>query len=180
MEKFNSSSQYQTYSKHPIYKDESIIKRWPRKSQAKIDFSSPWLFGSKYHKLKPFQRFFSQLKLSSPVSPTSPKFYFPSYINYIKSVTPYRGCATPLAVWLRKFSSKLITWSVFVTFRGANQVTKPWKSSPRPIEINSRVIKSGIRQLGFRRSAIASVSLGEKFCEKIREIFLFPKIKEDR
>lgn len=157
MEKFNSQ-----YSKHPIYNDESIIKRWARKSQAKIDFSSPWLFGSKYRKLKPFQRFFSQLKLSFP---TSPKFYFLSYINYIKSVTPYRGCATPLAVWLRKFSSKLITWSVFVTFRGANQVTKPWKSSPRPVEINSRVIKSGIRQLGFRRSAIASVSLGEKFYE---------------
>lgn len=44
-------------------------------------------------------------------------------------------------------------------FRGANQVTKPWKSSPRPIGISS---SSHLRE-----------KLYLKFREKIRKIFLF-------
>lgn len=44
-------------------------------------------------------------------------------------------------------------------FRGANQITKPWKSSPRPIGISS---SSHLRE-----------KLYLKFREKIRKIFLF-------
>lgn len=45
-------------------------------------------------------------------------------------------------------------------FRGANQVTKPWKSSPRP-------------PIGISSSSYLREKLYLKFREKIRKIFLF-------
>lgn len=39
-------------------------------------------------------------------------------------------------------------------FHGSNRVTKPWKS----VEINSRVIKSGISPIGISEKIVSKIS----------------------